>query len=71
MESRYRAPRRGFLSHRMGFVSKKGRIWLQKWPGSRMPFSDAGWSVRTVLREHGRVFVPPERGPRLSCKAPV
>src|SRR6266852_3516414 len=26
MESRYRAPRRGFLSHRMGFVSKKGRI---------------------------------------------
>src|SRR5229473_4393248 len=58
MESRYRAPRRGVLSHRMGFVSKKGRIWLQKWPGSRMPFSDAGWSVRTVLREHGRVFVP-------------
>src|SRR6266849_3867313 len=32
MESRYRAPRRGFLSHRMGFVSKKGRIWYRNGP---------------------------------------
>src|SRR5229473_6586808 len=71
MESRYRAPKRGFLSHRMGFfVSKKGRIWYRNGsvPGclSAMlvgvvePFSGTGKRVCTL-----------GEGPRLSCQARI